>query len=186
MPFPLRSLTRCGLFVALAVVTSVFFRFTAAVVPFSLLPLVVVLAGLTLSPREAFLAMVGYVALGLVGLPVFATPPFGGPAYVLRPTFGFILGFLLGAPLVAGVVRSRVHSFLGLFGGALLGIGALYPPGLFYLWVIMKVVVGKDLSVGEVLRIGFFPFIGFDVLKAFLAALLAWRMKNSTVRERRR
>ncbi|MGC8778703.1 MAG: biotin transporter BioY [Candidatus Caldatribacteriaceae bacterium] len=177
MSLPLRSLSRIGLFVALAVAVSVFFRFTATLVPFSLLPFVVFLAGLTLTPKEAFLSMVGYVFLGLVGLPVFASPPFGGPGYILRPTFGFLLGFLLAAPGVAWFLRGPSHSFFRFLGASLVGILLLYPPGLLYLWVIMR-VMGKSFTAYQVLQVGFFPFIGFDILKAFLAATLAFRMEK--------
>ncbi len=34
-----------------------------------------------------------YLLIGLAGVPIFARG--GGPAYLLRPTFGFLLGFLL-------------------------------------------------------------------------------------------
>ena len=183
MKIPLVSLSRCAFFIALSVVVSVFFRFTATVVPFSLLPLVVLLAGLTLSPVEAFWSMAGYVALGLLGLPVFATPPFGGPGYILRPTFGFLLGFILAAPGVAWFLRKPPFSFRRLFGASLLGLLLLYPPGLFYLFVIMR-TMGKPLTGYQVLQVGFFPFIGLDILKAFLAASLAWQMQQRGIFKR--
>lgn len=184
MHIPLSSTVRCGFFVALAVVVSILFRFTASVVPFSLLPLVVLLAGLTLSPQEAFLSMLGYLLLGLFGLPVFAQPPFGGLGYVFKPTFGFLLGFLLAAPLVAIFLRRGRLSFLRLLFASLLGILFLYPPGLLYLWIIMR-GMGKILTGYQVLKMGFFPFIGLDILKAFLAVFLAWRMQKVKVFERR-
>ncbi|MGQ9473345.1 MAG: biotin transporter BioY [Candidatus Caldatribacteriaceae bacterium] len=184
MHLPLSSMVRCGFFVALAVVVSILFRFTASVVPFSLLPLVVLLAGLTLSPGEAFLSMLGYLLLGLFGLPVFAQPPFGGLGYVFKPTFGFLLGFLLAAPLVAVFLHRGHPSFPRLLSASLLGLFFLYPPGLLYLWVIMR-MMGKNLTGYQVLKIGFFPFIGLDILKALLAVFVAWRMQKMKVFERR-
>lgn len=178
MTVSLQSLARSSLFLALAISVSVLFRFTATLVPFSLLPLVVILAGLTLTPREAFLAMAGYLILGILGIPVFATPPFGGLGYVLKPTFGFILGFVVGAPLLSFILRRpKEWSFWNLLGISLLGLVFIYPLGLLYLWVIMK-VVGKPLTFYRVLQVGFFPFIGFDILKAVLAATVAFRVQK--------
>lgn len=178
MSISLRSLARAGLFIALAVSVSVLFRFTATLVPFSLLPLVVILSGLTLTPKESFLAMAGYLLLGLLGLPVFATPPFGGLGYVLKPTFGFILGFVVSAPLLSLILRRRKEwPFLSLLGVSLLGLVFIYPLGLLYLWVIMK-GLGKPLTFSRVLQVGFFPFIGFDILKAVLATVVAFRVQK--------
>jgi len=120
-----------------------------------------------------------YLLLGLLGLPVFASAPFGGVGYVLKPTFGFLLGFTVSAPLVALLLRRYGKSFLSMFFVSLFGLAVLYPLGLFYLWVIMREVVGKNLTGYEVLKIGFFPFIGFDVVKAFFATSLAWKIRKS-------
>ncbi|MCD6156016.1 MAG: biotin transporter BioY, partial [Candidatus Atribacteria bacterium] len=96
MRFQPARLTRCALVVTLCVIASLFSRYAQGTIPFSLLPFVVVLAGWLLRPQEAFWSMSTYILLGLVGLPVFASPPFGGPAYLLKPSFGFLLGFILG------------------------------------------------------------------------------------------
>ena len=55
------------------------------------------LAGGVLNRRAAVLSILAYILLGLVGIPVFASPPYGGPGYFLLPTFGFLLGFILTA-----------------------------------------------------------------------------------------
>lgn len=49
------------------------------------------LAGLLLTPKLAFTSVFTYLLIGLLGVPVFAAG--GGPAYLIRPTFGFLLGF---------------------------------------------------------------------------------------------
>jgi len=45
-------------------------------------------------------------------------------------------------------------------------------------------MMGKPLTGYQVLQVGFFPFIGPDVLKAFLAASLAWRMQQRGIFKR--
>ncbi|MBC7218057.1 MAG: biotin transporter BioY [Candidatus Caldatribacterium sp.] len=165
------SLTRIALFAAFCVVAAVAFRFGSSIVPFSLVPFVVFLAGFLLTPREAFLSMLLYVLLGLAGLPVFATPPFGGPLYVLRPTFGFLLGFIIAAPCTA--LLSRRKNPGRILGAVLLGVVTLYGPGILYFFLAMNVFLGKPVGLGDTLRIAVFPFIGPDFVKAFLAYFLA-------------
>ena len=167
-----RTMARVALFTALCVVAAVFFRFGGNLVPFSLVPFVVFLSGFLLPPREAFLSMALYVLLGLLGLPVFATPPFGGLAYVFRPTFGFLLGFMLAAPCVAFFSRGK-KSPLKVAMAVVLGMVAMYLPGILYFFLAMNTFLGKPMGFSNVLRIAFLPFIGPDVVKAFLAFLLA-------------
>lgn len=62
-------------------------------------------------------SMTTYMLAGLVGLPVFAGP-LAGPAYVLAPSFGFVIGFIPAA-YVAGWFAERAwdrNNWLGLVG----------------------------------------------------------------------
>ncbi|MGQ9622064.1 MAG: biotin transporter BioY [Candidatus Caldatribacteriaceae bacterium] len=170
MSFSSSSLTRIALFASLCVVAAVAFRFGSSVVPFSLVPFVVFLAGFLLPPKEAFFSMLLYVLLGLLGLPVFATPPFGGPAYVFRPTFGFLLGFILSAPTVAFL---RERRFGGTVLGIFAGLGLLYLPGILYFHLAVNLFLGRPTSFGDTLKMAFLPFIGPDIVKALCALLLA-------------
>ena len=106
-----RSITQdvavCGLFTALIAVGA----FIKIVIPvgadtmnFTLQFFFVLLAGLLLGGKQAFFCVLTYLAVGLAGVPVFAAG--GGPAYLLRPTFGFLLGFAAAA-WVTGTVYSR-------------------------------------------------------------------------------
>jgi len=61
-------------------------------------------------------------AVGLAGLPVFAGPV-AGPAYVLSPSFGFIVGFIPAA-FVAGWFALSGHEFdLAVLAGVLSVMG---------------------------------------------------------------
>lgn len=169
-----REISLAAMFAALAAVAAALFRFGAPVVPFSLVPFVVLLAGMLLGPRLGAVSMAVYMLMGLMGLPVFEKPPFGGPAYVLQPTFGYLLGFILGAYVTgkllpedgnAGVARYLLASVAG--------IAAIYLAGLPYLYVILNFYLGKAVPVLKVIQIGFLPFIAFDLLKGALASVLA-------------
>ena len=100
-----RELVLCALFVALITVGT-FVRIPVGADVYTLQFLFTLLAGLLLGERLGALAVLVYIALGLLGVPVFASG--GGPSYVLQPTFGFMLGFLPGAYLTG---KPTLESF---------------------------------------------------------------------------
>ncbi len=176
MKFTSREIALAGLMAAIMVVVTMITRipFVYAVVPFSLQPLVAVLAGVLLGARIGALSMVVYLLLGLVGLPVFATQPFGGPAYVLKPTFGFLLGQVLAAYVAGKILAGNKNwSFVNYLLASLAGMAVIYLVGLPYIYGILNLYVGKAVSVMGVLKIGFLPFVLWDVLKAVMVAVLA-------------
>src|SRR5699024_8847739 len=65
----------------------------------------VILVGAALGSRRGAAALLTYLLVGLAGAPVFAEFS-GGPASVLSPSFGFILGFVPAA-FVAGWFAER-------------------------------------------------------------------------------
>lgn len=116
----LAALTAAGAFIRIPIGISVItlqFLFTA-------------MAGVLLGPGGGALSQGVYVALGLVGLPIFTAG--GGFGYVLQPSFGFLLGLI---PAAAVIGRSEPPQQLageagpglrGGAGGSLCRGGALY------------------------------------------------------------
>ena len=74
-----KDLVLCAMFVALIAVGA-FIKVPVPVVPFTLQFLFTMLAGLLLGPVNGALAVVVYIVLGLVGLPIFTQG--GGPGYI--------------------------------------------------------------------------------------------------------
>lgn len=142
---------------------------TGALVPFSLLPFMVFLSGIVLGPVHGALAMVIYVLLGLFGLPVFASPPFGGLGYVFKPTFGYLIGYIPAA-YVTGLVYARRGVKRALLG-AICGLAVLYFVGLSYLYACLW-LAGNKTSLIEIFALGAAPFIVFDLIKAGIAAVV--------------
>lgn len=136
-------------------------------VPATLQTLPVLLAGLLLGARLGALSQMVYVAAGLAGLPVFALPG-AGPAYLLGPTGGYLLGsvaaaWLAGtlAPPVAGV------GFTRRLGAVTAGIAALHAAGV--LWLALMFAP----EAFDAFRAGSLPFIVFDLAKGVLACAAA-------------
>ena len=115
-----------------------------------------------------------YALMGLIGIPVFAKPPFGGPIYLLQPTFGFILGYIAAAYVTGKLVEKESEPGLfRLVTAMLAGLGVLYLVGLPYLWVIVNFFLGNSMTAATVLKVAFLPFIGLDLIKMGLGAVLA-------------
>jgi len=180
MSLKTRDLSYAAMFTALIAASALLTRFLpAAVVPYSLQSLLVFLAGGILGRRLAPLSMLAYVLLGLIGIPVFASPPYGGPSYFLMPSFGFLLGFILTAHVVALCLERWGNTLTGHALSVVIGIAAMYLVGLPYLYLIIKFYLGKAIDVAYVLKIGFIPFIGLDLIKASLAAAISFKVRKN-------
>ena len=85
-----REMAQIGLFTAL-IAAGAYIKINIPVQPFpmhfTMQFLFVLLAGFLLGARRGAICVGIYLAVGLSGIPVFAAG--GGPAYLIRPTFGF-------------------------------------------------------------------------------------------------
>ncbi len=90
----IRKTVLCSLFAALIAVGA-FIKIPVPLVPFTLQFLFTTLAGLLLGSKLGFTAVMSYIAVGLAGIPVFASG--GGISYVFQPSFGYLIGFAIGA-----------------------------------------------------------------------------------------
>jgi len=130
----------------------------------------VLLSGALLGAKRGALSQVIYLLMGLLGVPWFSRG--GGIVYLMSPTFGYIVGFVLAGLFVGflcerGFDRKIESAILAMFFGNLL----IYLPGLFWL--------ARFVGWGKVLAVGFYPFIIGDTIKLFLASLIlpfGWKM----------
>lgn len=144
-------------------------------VPVTLQVMVVAVIALVLTPPEALSALVLYVVLGALGMPVFSGGA-SGIGVVLGPTGGFIVGFVVGAP-AAALVRtmlgrpSRVEGGRGTAladaVGLVLLLVAVYAAG----WAWFGVVTGR--SAADAFAVAVAPFVAIDAAKCAVAALVA-------------
>jgi biotin transport system substrate-specific component len=133
-------------------------------VPMTLQPLAVLAVGGMIGAAGGVSALILYLALGVLGLPVFA----GGGSGILHltgPTGGYLLAFPIAAgvtgALEGGVPRSIIRVLLACFAGMLI----IHVGG-----VAQLAVLGGDPSLA--MRVGFVPFLTGDLLKVGLAAAL--------------
>ena len=127
-------------------------------VPVTLQTLAVVAAGVLLGPWLGASAQVLYVALGVLGAPVFAAGG-GGLPWLFGPTGGYLLAFPLAAAL-AGVIAGRARPGRLRAATALaVGTGAILVGGASQL-----VAVGS-MTVAAAWALGVAPFLPGAVLK---------------------
>ena len=139
-----RELTLCGLFVAL-ITAGTFIRIPVGTDVYTLQFLFTLLAGLVLGQRLGVMAVGGYTLLGLLGVPVFASG--GGPAYVLQPTFGYLLGFILQAYFCGHYARTLdPPSFRGLLAVNVGGMAIVYLIGISWFYIASNYVI--DAPIG--------------------------------------
>lgn len=105
-------------------------------VPVTLQLLVIMSIGAAYGSRLGFATVMGYLALGAAGWPVFAgTPEKGiGLLYMAGPTGGYLLGFALAAWLVGSLAERGWDRSMGTMALAMgAGILAVYVPGVIWL-----------------------------------------------------
>ena len=174
------DLVHCGLFAALIAVGAfikIMIPLGVYEVTFSLQFLFSLLAGLLLGARSGLMSVLTYLIIGLVGVPVFAHG--GGPAYLLRPTFGFLIGFAAAA-WIAGKLREAFGRpvFPKLLFACFLGEMAYYACGLIYYYFMFNYVLTNGTTIGlkELFLVWFLSTVVPDFILCVLAAALACRL----------
>lgn len=164
-------LLQISLFSALIAVCSIISIPTP--VPFTLQTFAIFTALMTLGGRGGLLSVIIYVALGLVGLPVFSS--FGsGVGYLFGASGGFILGFL-----AAALIYALLELIFGKGGRRRIlfaAVGQLVIYAFGAMWFAL--VFGGAESFGSVLLICVLPYIIPDALKLWLALFVSRRLEK--------
>jgi len=103
-------------------------------VPVTLQTLVLLTFSMAVGSRLAFLTFALYIFEGIIGIPVFAKPPFSGFYYLLGPSGGYLLGMLIGSYFVGYLAEKNydknfIKSLITIFIGTII----IFIPGLIWL-----------------------------------------------------
>lgn len=162
-----RSLSHIALFAALiAVLGLVPLVYLGAGVPITAQSLGIMLCGTVLGAKRGALAVLLFLGLTALGLPLLAGGR-GGLGVFAGPSVGYLVGFPVAAYVAGWVVeRTTLAPFWAASAGAVIGgIGVLYAFGIPGL----ALVLGKTIPEAAFLALGFLPG---DVVKAVLAGLI--------------
>ena len=178
--FRTQDVIYCGLFAALMTVGAlikIVLPIGVFEVTVSLQVFFALLAGFLLGARNGFLSIVAYLIIGLIGVPVFAHG--GGLGYLIKPTFGFLIGFAFAA-LFAGLLTNREKKprFSRLAVAALVGEMAYYACGLIYYFIMFNFVLSGTVGIGiaKLFSVWFLSTVIPDTVICMLAAVLAYRL----------
>jgi len=151
-----------GFALALAAAAQVTMPIPGTPVPFTLQPLVVVLAGLMLGPTAGAISMILYLIAGASGLPVFS--PIGAPGLLrfVGPTGGYLIAYPVAA-WAAGALGAKKERLMVRFLAACAGIALIFVGGIAHLAML-------NHSIGVAIGLGLTKFAPFDIAKALIAA----------------
>jgi len=150
-------------------------------VPFTLQTLGILAVLMTIGGKRGTIAILVYLLLGLVGVPVFAGFK-GGAASLLGPTGGFLVGFILSGALyfiLEKFVFKRLMTTTPrrmLFGivNSLIFEVVLYSVGVIWFMTVYAAKTGP-IGLGAVMEMCVIPFIIPDIVKLIVAVLIGER-----------
>lgn len=187
----IKYLLICALFAALTAAGAIFIKIPipGTMLVFTFQTFFVFLSGLLLAPRYALISQLVYIAIGLIGLPVFSKG--GGLWYLLEPSFGFLPGFALCALLISVLIRKTMaesltpKSLFKISAYAIICIASMYALGIGYMYAILNLYIKTPATLGYVIVSATGIYFFFDIAKFIIALLLGRavlkRLANQTL-----
>lgn len=176
--FSVQGLTKMALCVAFCCVTAYIsfpLPFTPGMV--TALTLALGVTAFVLPPKQTFLALLTYVLLGCIGLPVFV----GGTAGVGRlvgPTGGYIIAWLVVYPIISALKGDRPSFKRYALVDIVIGIPLTYVGGLISMMLVM------DIGLKAAIVMAVLPYIPGDIIKCLMAAFLGVKVNQAIERRR--
>jgi len=137
--------------------------------------------------RRAFLSLTAYLALGILGLGVFAEWS-GGWDYFTGSTGGYLVGYLVAALIVGWFAdRGASEDITKMIGVMLIANASIYLFGAS--WLAFWTPPGATEALGweAAYELGIQPFVPGDIVKLFFAACLlpgGWQLLRWLERDR--
>lgn len=164
-----KKLAQAAVMAALTAVGA-FIRFPLGAMSFTLQDMFTVLTGVLLGWKWGAASQAVYVALGLLGLPIFTQG--GGLGYVFQPSFGFLLGIIPAAALTGALAGERGEP-RRVVPACIAGLAVMYLIGVPYMGMILNVYMGKGLSVWTIVKTGLLIYLPGDALKVAVVTVTA-------------
>lgn len=144
-------------------------------IPFTLQTFAIFLTLLVLGGKKGILAIVLYLVLGIIGIPVFSNFT-GGLGVIMGPTGGYIVGFLF-----LGLIYMLITFFSKKIGGIVIGliVGLIVCYLFGTLWFTFGYTGNANkMTFWTSLSLCVVPFIIPDLIKMIVAILIAVKIKK--------
>ena len=164
-------------------------------IPITLQTFFVIMSGNMLGYKFGTLSQILYLILGLIGLPIFAYG--GGPGYVFQPTFGYLLGYPIGAFSIGMLLKlvsshyknkeaSRRKVFVIFLLADVFGVVVVFIFGLAYLYFNLKLglylrleqFASANINWKASAEVVILMFIPIDLVKALLASWITVHLRR--------
>lgn len=163
-----KDMTLIAMFTALSAVGA-FIKIPTPVIPFTLQIVFTTLAGLILGKNKGGLSVALYVLLGLFGLPIFTKG--GGFHYIFETTFGYLIGFAIGAYVTGAIAHAKENpSLKRLICATMVNLVIVYVLGCVYGYFILNYVNHVEYGVKAILGAFVGPFIIPDFILSIFTA----------------
>ncbi|MFW6264876.1 MAG: biotin transporter BioY [Bacillota bacterium] len=164
-----RNMTLVAIFTALTAIGA-FIRIPLPFVAITLQTIFVFMAGILLGKKLGALSQLLYVGIGLIGIPIFTEG--GGPGYVLQPSFGFLISFIIAAYVIGLILEKKEINYINTLLASFAGLIITYLIGVPYLHIILNNVVGVKMSILDSMKAGMLVFLAGDFIKIAIITLI--------------
>lgn len=144
----------------------------------------VLLTGGLLGSRLGAFGMVEYLALGTLGLPIFAAAQPGLAAWT-GASAGYLIGFIAAAWAIGRLCEwrgwRRQRTVLAAMG---IGLVIIYAAGAAWLaaWLSVTAHLSAGAALARAWTLGVVPFLAFDIIKTLAAAECVWLLARRAAR----
>lgn len=170
-----KDMIYCSIFTVL-IALGAFIKIPIPVVPFTLQFLFTTMAGLILGSTRGAISVGIYTLLGLIGLPIFSSG--GGISYVFIPSFGYILGFIVGTYITGKIMEcAKKQAFTTYLIANFSGLLVVYMIGMVYYYIISNYVINSPIGIWPLFLYCFLLAVPGDIFLCIVTAILALRLK---------
>ena len=147
-------------------------------VPFTLQTFALAAAVCMLGTKRSTIAVIVYILLGAVGVPVFAGFK-GGIGALMGMTGGYIIGFILMTIISGILIHNFGRKFYAMLLSLIVGLVACYAFGTAWFIYVYTTTKGS-IGIISALSMCVFPYIIPDIVKFIVAILISNRLYKFT------
>lgn len=170
MDLKTRDLTMIAMFASLTAVGA-FIKIPLPIVPFTLQYFFCALGAMILGSKKGALSQSLYVLMGLIGIPIFTQG--GGIQYIFNLTFGYLIGFILGAFVIGKITENtKKITNIKILIACILGLIIIYLLGVIHMYIIYNFYLGQVMGIWKIINIGILAFLPGDLILSLMISIV--------------
>lgn len=170
MDLKTRDLTMIAMFASLTAVGA-FIKIPLPIVPFTLQYFFCALGAMILGSKKGALSQSLYVLMGLIGIPIFTQG--GGIQYIFNLTFGYLIGFILGAFVIGKITENtKKITNIKILIACILGLIIIYLLRVIHMYIIYNFYLGQVMGIWKIINIGILAFLPGDLLLSLMISIV--------------